>query len=408
MTSVYALTSYPAGSSYNGIFVRNQLQEIPRVSDFEVIALAQVPNVPRPLRHLRRYQDYVGFPREQMDDLVRVLQVPHFAPLPGTFAWRYINGFTLYLCCRHVVRDLLRTGEHRRAVLHSHWLTPRGVAGHLLAREFGLPHVITLRHGALVDEVAHTPGLRLLAAWVLRGAAHVIGVSRPLCDLAARYAGEDKVSLIPNGVSLPALQSLSPAERDTVASLRQKAAAGSFRVLFIGANLPQKGFYDLFAAWRSLLCAGHNVHLTAVGLSALDRAALTTQLQELNVDEHCTLVGPLPWSELRLYYHASDAYVLPTLNEGFPNTLIEAAACGVPLVATRVGGIPDFLRDRENGLFVDVASPESIVRALTHLIEEPEKAHRYSVQALEDVHNGYDMTKNAGKIVTIYQRLLGG
>ena len=291
-------------------------------------------------------------------------------------------------------------------MLHSHWVTPRGLAGALLAREFGLPHVLTLRHGALVEETAASWSYRQLVARILKSTDHVVAVSEPLGDMARRLVGPDRVSVIANGVDVEALTSLAPAEADAVCALRAESGDAALRVLFVGTDLPKKGFPALWEAWRRLAGGGRRVHLSAVGLTEDDRTRLTREAEAAGLSRWCRCHGSVDPSEMKRHYHAADVFVLPTLHEGFPNALIEAAACDTPVVATPVGGIPTFLDDGVTGLDITPGSADSVVAALTRLLDDDTLGTRLAQAAKRRLGQGFDLRANAGRLVAIYDRLL--
>jgi len=80
---------------------------------------------------------------------------------------------------------------------------------------------------------------------------------------------------------------------------------------------------------------------------------------------HVVFAGPRPQSELRQWFAAADVSVLATQTEGWPNVLLESLACGTPVVATRVGGVPEIVRDGTDGLLVAYGDPPALREALT-------------------------------------------
>ncbi len=406
MPSVITLSSYPHKGSYSGVHVRNQVQAISALSDFDVTVLAQFPTVPLLLRKVERYSGYLDIPMRWADEEVTVLKTPNFTPLPGVWAWRYVNGLLLYRSCIPIVADLLKHRDRGRAVLHSHWLAPRGIAGVLLARRFQLPHVLTLHHGAMVQETEASSIFRALVRRVLQMTSYVIAVSQPLHRLAQDIVGPSRSSLIPLGVPITQIRHLTTEELEKVRRLRQIRAHCEFCVLFVGANLRDKGFYHLFDAWQDLLQDGVPIYLWVAGLSESDHININRTVSDLGLSHYANIEGVLDWDELRLRYQVVDSYILPSVSEGFPVTLLEAAACGLALIATPVGGIPDFLQHEKNGLFVEYGSTSSIRDALTRLVQKPDEVREYGRRALECLTQDYDIAHNAERLARLYQALL--
>jgi glycosyltransferase involved in cell wall biosynthesis len=89
------------------------------------------------------------------------------------------------------------------------------------------------------------------------------------------------------------------------------------------------------------------------------------------VADHIRFVGPRPHSEIAEWLSAADLSVLPTRSEGWPNALLESLACGTPVVATRVGGTPEIVRDGEDGLLVPYGQPVALVHAIQQALQTP-------------------------------------
>lgn len=140
-------------------------------------------------------------------------------------------------------------------------------------------------------------------------------------------------------------------------------------VLYVGRLDPGKGLEHLLAAMHLILLErreGMTLHL--VGSGRLE-TELRQQAQELQLAEHIKFHGYIAHGEeLLALYRASSVFVLPSLSEGLPLVLLEAMACGVPIVATRVGGIPDIISDGVHGLLVQPGEPHALACAMRRLI----------------------------------------
>ena len=128
-----------------------------------------------------------------------------------------------------------------------------------------------------------------------------------------------------------------------------------------------------------------------------DKDTLLTIAKETGVDARVIFVGHVDHGELPAYYKVSDIFVRPSVIEGFGNAFVEAFAAGIPVVATPVGGIPDFLFDPERnpekaptGLFCAVHDPSSVARAVTRYIEDPALVSEVVTNAKELVAKKYD------------------
>jgi len=102
-----------------------------------------------------------------------------------------------------------------------------------------------------------------------------------------------------------------------------------------------------------------------------------------------------------------DVFVLPSLGEGISNTLLEAMATGLPLVATRVGGNPELIEEGVNGCLVPVADPQALAHSLKTLLEEPQNLALYGEKSLNKVRQSFDWNRTVEEYLTVYDQLLG-
>ncbi len=148
-----------------------------------------------------------------------------------------------------------------------------------------------------------------------------------------------------------------------------------FHLLYVGRLAPEKGVDVLIEAAALWAGPGRDVHLHIVGKGPMDRA-LRAQAQQVT-SPHLTVTfhGYLPQGSPTLtdLYHNAHLFVLPSRSEGIPKVLLEAMAWGVPILATRVGGIPDIVQDGYNGVLVSSPTPALFVQALDQLFSSPER-----------------------------------
>ena len=118
------------------------------------------------------------------------------------------------------------------------------------------------------------------------------------------------------------------------------------------------------------------------------------------------LVGPCQHQDVPEWMNASDIFCLPSLNEGLPTVCIEASACGRPIVATKVGGIPEVVLDGENGILIEPRNPEQLVNAIGQLLDHPELCQRMGEAGRRRVIENYSWQENTEKVKTTYEKLL--
>lgn len=125
----------------------------------------------------------------------------------------------------------------------------------------------------------------------------------------------------------------------------------------------------------------------------------------LGVDTRIQFIGWLSHNDMPKYLKASDIFIRVPISEGFGNSYVEAMACGLPCVATPVGGIVDFIRDRETGMYAEVRNPESVANAVMELVRDPELVSKIKRQSFEMVKEKYDWPIIATEMKKIFENI---
>ena len=209
---------------------------------------------------------------------------------------------------------------------------------------------------------------------ILRWTDWTVCVSRPLAEeLTNRRASRTNPVLIPNCSLLSSEAPTSPIDRR---SLREALglAPDSFCVCAAGRLSPEKGHRHLIAAIPMLVGRIPKLHLLLLG-SGTQRDQLEEQARRLGIADRVTFVGFK--KDIRPWIQGSDALVNPSLTEGTPNVVLEAMALGTPVVATRVGGVPEVVEDRMSGLLVSPGSPAALAEAILDIFSRPSETLRF-------------------------------
>jgi glycosyltransferase involved in cell wall biosynthesis len=171
-------------------------------------------------------------------------------------------------------------------------------------------------------------------------------------------------------------------------------------VLFVGRLVPEKGPAVLLDAVAAMRCA---VELRVVGDGPL-KGALAAQVERLGLCERVTLTGALGQDDLPEQYAWADAFCLPSFAEGLPVVLMEAMSTGLPVVTTRIAGIPELVEAGESGLIVSPGRADLVARALTALADDPELRFRLGAAAAATVRTRHTPGPNAASLA----RLIAG
>lgn len=251
----------------------------------------------------------------------------------------------------------------KQPVINAHWLIPQGFVAVLLKPILGCKVVISV-HGADVFTL-NGAAMRKLKRFALKRADAVI-VNSSATREACEELYQRNYPLIPMGVDITRFK-----------ASRRRAAGETFELLFVGRVVEEKGLGYLCEAMKVLRQRGVPVHLNIVGNgSAHDDIAGYVKQHEL--DDVITLAGWVQQDRLVEYYARANVFVGPSVEtangwrEAFGVALAEASACGLPVIATRTGGIEDIVKDEVNGLIVPQRDAQAIVRAVVRLQEDPE------------------------------------
>lgn len=268
-------------------------------------------------------------------DGVRV-EYPRYYYLP-----KLLRG-SLGPCYRWSVRPAFERAlrELRPDVILGSWAYPDGWASVSLAKQAGLPVIVKV-HGCDVlcggHGLGRYPARKKKTIAALRGAQEVVAVSRDLASQVRKLGvPPERVQVVYNGVD-PA--KFSPGSK-TAARQQLQLPTDSRLVLFVGSLTPVKGIPTLIAALEKLGLRGVRYQAFLIGQGQL-RGSIEADIAKKKLEHSIRLLGGVSHADLMHWYRAADVLVLPSVSEGVPNVLLEAAACGTPFVASNVGGIPE-------------------------------------------------------------------
>jgi teichuronic acid biosynthesis glycosyltransferase TuaC len=341
-----------------GVFVRARVEHMARRSDVLVVA----PVAWFPLNRLLRGRARSAVPARERQDTLTVHH-PRFFSVPGVL--KCFDGLFYFLCVLPHVWRLRRSFKFD--LIDAHFTYPDGVAACLLGKVFRCPVSVTLR-GTEVP-ISRFRLRRPQLAWSLRHVDRVLSVSESLRDLAVRLgAPADRTRVIPNGIDGTAF---APGSKGLArATLRLPLERPL--LVSVGALSSRKGHQRVLAALPEVLRHQPDLLYVVVGgrTSEGDTGPLLRQrIEDLGLSASVRLVGTRPHEEIPLWLAASDVFCLATSNEGRPNALMEALACGIPVVTTRVGGNAEIIESGRNGFLVPLDDPRALARALVRAFE---------------------------------------
>ncbi|MGI9420816.1 MAG: glycosyltransferase family 4 protein [Geminicoccaceae bacterium] len=337
-----------------GVFVENRLRKLAERPGIEVRVVAPVPWFP--LRHdvFGSYGRLARVPGAERRHGIEISH-PRFLQIPkvGT----HLSPYLLYTALRRHVRALI-ADEGDIDLIDAHVYYPDGVAAALLAKALGKPVSVTARGTDLNLYPGRYPRVGRMIARTAKSVDASITVCSALRNaLLALGAAPDSVHVMRNGVDLDLFR---PGDR---AAARSRWKLQRPTLVSVGHLIERKGHDLVIEALRQL----PDVDLIIAG-EGPEKERLQRQAARLGVGDRTHFAGVVEHRRLPDLYRAADALVLASSREGWPNVLLEALACGTPVIATRNWGTPEIVSAPEAGLLMDDRTPEAIVQAVGQLL----------------------------------------
>ncbi len=373
----------------HGVFVENRLRHLilsTRVTNIAVVA--PVPWFPAGLAPLfPGYAKFAFVPHEETRGSLHVIH-PRYPVIPKI-------GMTLapaLLCawCLPVVRRMQRQcGDFD--LIDAHYVYPDGLAAVMIGKIIGKPVVVTAR-GTDINLIPRYRLPREFIRWAAKGAAGLIAVSQALKDeMTTLGIDPARITTLRNGVDL---EMFRPFDRRTE---RAKLGLSGATLVSVGALIPRKG-HDLIISALALL-PRHSLLIVGEGPEG---AALEQLAKRLGVANRVRFLGRIDHRDLAPIYSAADALVLASSREGWPNVLLEAMACGTPVVASNIWGNPEVVTRPEAGVLMKERSVEGVAAAVNTLFARlPDRALTRSYA--EDF--SWDETSQGQ--IRLFERILG-
>ena len=225
-------------------------------------------------------------------------------------------------------------------------------------------------------------------------------------ELAAQGVPLDKIYRIPNSVDTGRFAPANAAKR---AHLRAKLGlplVGPIAI-YTGRLVSYKGLPQLLGVWLDTLRRHPGAHLLLVGTGGLDihncEAELRDYVKANGLATWVTFTGGVP--NVEEYLQATDVFVLPTKDDAFPSSLVEAMACGVPVISTSVGAIPSIITHNQNGLLIDPANQEQLSQAVDRLLSDRILAGRLGQAARKTVNDRYSADSVTRAYIALFQSM---
>jgi teichuronic acid biosynthesis glycosyltransferase TuaC len=361
-------TLYPSSTRpLHGIFVETRLRELLRYTSTVAPAAAPVEArvvapVPWYWSTDSRHGVHADMARTPLREMRNGIDVRHPRFFTAPKIGMYTAPFMLALGARAALVEAQREGFDFD-VIDAHYYYPDGVAAALLSRWFGKPLVVTAR-GSDVNLIPNHTLPRKLIQWAAGRARASIGVSTALVDrMRQLHLDASRLHVMRNGVD--------PVRFSPRSAQQMRADLGILGapvVLTVGNLHEHKGQRLVVQAFAALIKRHPQATLLIVG-EGPDREPLQRSVAGLGLARNVRLVGVVPNIDLARWYSAADVLVLASSREGWPNVLLEAMACGTPVVASQVGGIPEVLANHSVGRLVVERTAQAFAVAIQEVLD---------------------------------------
>jgi glycosyltransferase involved in cell wall biosynthesis len=360
-------TLYPdAARPRHGIFVENRIRELSKTAGLSVRVVAPCPWFPFPSPLFGHYSKFALVPRLEVRHGIAVHHPRYLAvPKIGLTAAPVL----MYYGVRGAIQRMIASsGEFD--LIDAHYFYPDGVAAVMLGRYFRKPVTITAR-GSDLNVITQYRLPRRMIRWAAQGAAGLVTVSAALAEgLGKLGIKRERVSVLRNGVDLTLFR---PGDR---ANRRAELGLKGLVLLSVGNLVPIKGHELTIEALTYL----PEARLLIVG-DGPERNSLQKFAKRLSVADRISFLGSMPQDALPSIYAAADVLVLASRHEGWPNVLLEAMACGTPVVVSDIPGMSDIVKSPAVGRLVAERTPRGFansVRQIVHDAPSPITIRRYA------------------------------
>jgi L-malate glycosyltransferase len=286
-------------------------------------------------------------------------------------------------------------------IIHAHSVVPTGLMGVIVAKIVRKPIVIT-SHGMDITNFENSSFFIKLIMFSLNNCDKTVAVSK---DLAKKIRSlgihQSNITVLKNGVDI---NRFKPFKNKNIRE-KYKIKDKEILILFVGYLDTFKGIFEMMNAFSKINKDDDLVKLMIVGTGPQEEE-LKSRVINLDLEKSVIITGNVAPSDIHKYYQAADIFVLPSHTDagGPPVVFIEAMACGLPVIGTAVGGIPEGIENGANGFIVSPKNGNELAKKLKILIKNEDLRKEFGNNSLKKIHqNSMTLEKKAEKIIELYK-----
>jgi glycosyltransferase involved in cell wall biosynthesis len=309
-----------------------------------------------------------------------------------------------FLLISEIIYTLKIIRKENIEVIHSHWIIPNGFIGAICKRFFGIPHVTTA-HAGDVFIIQKSGILRMVGSFVLSNAELITANSEftKKSILSINNSVAHQIQIIPMGVDE---YRFCKKERD-----RTDSSNSAHIILSIGRIVEKKGLKYLIMAMQEVIKKYPGVILF-IGGDGPEKEELIQLCFKLDLEKNVIFLGFISAEKIAEMYASSDIFVLPSIEtkdgdtEGLGVVLLEAMACGVPVIGSNIGGISDIIEDHKTGLLARPGDPDDIAKKVLLLLSDQELQTYLSRNAITLINKKFSWGIVSKQFFDAFQYLL--
>lgn len=350
LTSVFPNSKQPT----LGVFIRERMFRVAKHCKIKVIA--PVPWFPF-VRYIKKdYRPRV--PYLEVQDGIEVYH-PRFFNIPKFF--KFMDGFFFFISSIFTVWKVRK--RFRFDIIDSHFVYPDGFGAVLLGKLFKKPVIITVREST-ISRILNNPLLKSQVKYAFKKAIKLFTVCSELKKAVKRIGiPEEKIVVISNGVDIKKFSPMQKerARRELGLPMEEKI------IISVGWLIERKGFHRVISILPKIKKVIPDIMYVIVGGASVEgnfEQVLRRMVKELGLDKNVIFAGPQPHDKLYKWLSASDVFCLATSNEGWANVFLEAMACGLPVVTTKVGGNGEVVSSEDYGMLFNLEDKEELLDAI--------------------------------------------
>lgn len=282
-------------------------------------------------------------------------------------------------------------------IIHAHSTIPTGFIGVIVAKIMKKPVFITA-HGMDINNFENNSFFKQLITFSLNNCNKAIAVSNDLAG-KMRLLGidKDKIIVLRNAVNTDIFK---PTELKKVR--KNYAIKDNILILFVGYLDTFKGIFELIDAFYEVNKGNKNTTLMIIG-EGPKKNELKKRVLKIGLEKSVIFTGKIPSIDIYEYYQSADIFVLPSHTEGLPLVIIEAMACGIPVIASSVGGISEVVEDNINGFLVPPHNTSLLAYKLSILINDPSLREKFAENTLKTIKQSFNANNKTKKLIELYR-----